>query len=268
MSYETILIEDGDSIRTITFNRPDALNALNDMMKDELADALKQAERDAAVRCLVITGAGRAFCAGQDLKDRLTGEAAGAQAGTAMSLGDTLRQKYNALILRLRTIEKPVVAAVNGVAAGAGCSIALACDLRIAADKASFIQAFVKVGLVPDSGSTFLLPRLVGLGKALEMAFTGDPLDAGSALDLGLVSRVVAHEELMPVTMGLAQRLAQSPTRAIGLTKRAMNRALCVDLEMALDYEADMQEIAGRTHDHREGVQAFVEKRAPQFTGI
>ncbi len=258
MPYETLLIDDAQGVRTITMNRPESLNALNETLKAELADALKAAERDDTVRCLVLTGAGRAFCSGADLKE------ASAQ---QKSYGESLRRAYNPIILRLRSIEKPVIAAVNGVAAGAGCSLALACDLRVASDKASFIEAFVKIGLVPDSAATFLLPRLVGLGKALEMAFTGDALDAGAAESLGLVSRVVPGDALMEVTMELAQRLAQAPTRAIGLTKRAMNRALTLDLEAALNYEADVQEIAGRTNDHKEGLQAFAEKRPPRFTG-
>ena len=259
MAYETVLVEDAHNARTITLHRPEALNAFNATLHHELADALKAAERERAVRCLVIPGAGRAFCAGQDLKERL-GE-------TQLSLGDVLPQRYHPLILRLRTMEKPIIAAVNGVAAGAGCTLALACDLRVASDKASFVAAFVRVGLIPDSGCTFFLPRLLGLGKALELAFTGDALEAGAAQSLGMVSRVVPGEELMATTMELAQRLAQAPTRAIGLTKRAMNRALAMDLEAALAYETDMQELAGRTHDHKEGVQAFVEKRPPQFRG-
>jgi len=263
MAYESLLVEDRDSTRTITLNRPQALNAFNETLKDELIDALKAAARDKSVRCLVVTGAGRAFCAGQDLKDR-TDSVDGAGPG---SFSASLRDKYNPMIMTIRTMEKPVIAAVNGVAAGAGCSLALACDLRVVADKATFIQAFVKIGLVPDSGATFLLPRLVGMGKAFELAVTGDPLDAGSALDLGLANSVVPGDALLTATMDLATRLAQAPTRAIGLTKRAMNRALLVDLESALDYEADMQEIAGRSPDFAEGVSAFMEKRQPRFTG-
>ena len=259
MAYETVLVEDAHTVRTITLHRPEALNAFNATLHHELADALKAAERDRAVRCLVITGAGRAFCAGQDLKELL--------AENQLSLGDVLPQRYHPLILRLRTMEKPIIAAVNGVAAGAGCSLALACDLRVASDKASFVAAFIRIGLITDSGSTFFMPRLLGLGKALELAFTGDALEAGAAQSLGMVSRVVPGEELMATTMELAQRLAQAPTRAIGLTKRAMNRALSMDLEAALAYETDMQELAGRTHDHKEGVQAFIEKRPPQFRG-
>ena len=266
MAYETVLIEDAQGVRTITLNRPGALNAFNETLKDELIDALKAAARDKSVRCLVITGAGRAFCAGQDLKDR-TDRADQSVGVGSVSFSASLRDKYNPMILTIRTMEKPVIAAVNGVAAGAGCSLALACDLRVVADKATFIQAFVKIGLVPDSGATFLLPRLVGMGKALELAFTGDPLDAGTALDLGLANSVVPGEALLTATMDLANRLAQAPTRAIGLTKRAMNRALLVDLESALDYEADMQEIAGRGDDFAEGVSAFMEKRHPRFTG-
>ncbi len=260
MAYETLLVSDENAVRTLTLNRPDALNAFNETLKIELADALKAAERDDAVRCVVITGAGRAFCAGQDLKDV-------ASAGDDASLGDSLRRLYNPIVTRIRRMEKPVIASVNGVAAGAGCSVALACDMRVAAETASFIQAFVRIGLVPDSGATFLLPRLVGMGKALEMTMTGDAVSAVEAERLGLVNKVVPRDGLEEATMALATRLAAAPTRAIGLTKRAMNRALLVDLEDALDYEASMQEIAGKTHDHAEGVAAFAEKRTPTFLG-
>ncbi len=259
MAYETLLIDDANGVRTITLNRPESLNAFDETLKGELIAALRAAAEDAAVRCLVITGAGRAFCAGQDLRDRAD--------GGDYALAETLRRDYNPMILTIRTMEKPVIAAVNGVAAGAGCSLALACDLRVAADKASFIQAFVRIGLIPDSGATFFLPRLVGFGKALELAITGDPLDAETARNLGLVANVVPGEALMSATMELAGRLAQAPTRAIGLTKRAMNAALTLDLEEALNQEADLQDLAGHTGDFAEGVAAFMEKRRATFTG-
>jgi len=210
------------------------------------------------VDSVVITGAGRGFCSGQDLRDR---------AGGPTSYREHLHATYNPVISLIRTMEKPVLAAVNGVAAGAGCSLALAADLRVASERASFIEVFSRVGLVPDSGSTWFLPRLVGLGKALELAYLAEPVDAQEALRLGLVNRVVPHEDLMAKTMDLAQRLAAGPTRAYGLTKRAMTYALRSTLEDALDYEAHMQEVAGRTADHREGVTAFLEKRQARYEG-
>ncbi len=256
---DSILLTQQDGVLTITLNRPEVLNAFNDQMLRELHDTLRQAARDAAVRCVVLTGAGRAFCSGQDLRDR-TGPA-------TFSLSESLRSRYNPVILLLRTMEKPVVAAVNGVAAGAGCSLALAADLRIASDRASFIEVFARVGLVPDSGSTYFLPRLVGLGKAFELAYTAEPVEASEALRLGLVNRVVPHDELVPQSRALATRLAAGPTRGYGLTKRAINFGLSVALDQALDYEAYLQEVAGRSADHREGVAAFLQKRQANFKG-
>jgi 2-(1,2-epoxy-1,2-dihydrophenyl)acetyl-CoA isomerase len=255
---ETMMVEQAGGVMTITLNRPDVLNAVNDELAHELHDALRQAARDAAVRCLVLTGAGRGFCSGQDLRGR---------ADASPSYRDHLRATYNPVILLMRTIEKPVIAAVNGVAAGAGMSLALAADLRIASERASFIEVFARVGLVPDSGSTYLLTRLVGLGKALELCYTADPVDAQEALRLGLVNRVVPHEELGPATAALAARLAAGPTKAYGLTKRALAYGLHAPLDAALEYEAHLQEIAGRSADHREGVAAFLEKRAPTYQG-
>ncbi len=255
---DSILLDPREGILTITLNRPDVLNAFNDLMLRELHDALRQAARDAAVRCVVLTGAGRGFCSGQDLRDR---------GAATFSFSESLRSRYNPVILQIRTMEKPVIAAVNGVAAGAGCSLALAADLRIASDRASFIEVFARVGLVPDSGSTYFLPRLVGLGKALELSYMADPVDAQEALRLGLVNRVVPHDDLPAQTALLAQRLAAGPTRGYGLTKRAINHALHAPLEQTLDYEAALQEIAGRTADHREGVAAFLEKRQANFKG-
>ncbi|MCL6554298.1 MAG: enoyl-CoA hydratase/isomerase family protein [Firmicutes bacterium] len=258
-TLSTVLTALEGGVLTLTLNRPEVLNALNEQLTADLHDGLRFAERTPEVRCVVLTGAGRGFCSGQDLRERTGGE--------AVSYGDSLRRRYNPVILRMRTMEKPVIAAVNGVAAGAGCNLALAADLRIASERASFIEVFSRVGLVPDSGGTFTLPRLVGLGKALELAFTADPVDAHEALRLGLVNRVVPHDELMAHTLALATRLAQGPTRAFGLTKRAFNYALTASLEATLEYEAHLQEIAGRTADHREGVAAFLEKRQPRFEG-
>lgn len=258
-----ILIENRGTVRVVTLNRPDVLNSFNLALLNELGKAIRDAERDAAVRCVVITGAGRGFCAGQDLAD-----VAERYKGTEpIELGAHLRKNYHATIVKIRSMEKPVVAAVNGVAAGAGCSLALACDMRVAAESASFIEAFVNVGLVPDSGSTFMLPRLIGVSRALEMAITGRKVKADEALRIGLVNQVASDAELMNETMKLASKLAELPPRAIGLTKRAMNAAWSNDLETQLEYEAQLQTTAGQTTDHREGVAAFLEKRSPKFTG-
>ncbi len=259
MDYETIKYALDAGVLTITLNRPDVLNAFNRTMTDEIQDALKKAERDSTVRCVVFTGAGRAFSAGEDLKART--------AEGNSDFGSTLKQRYNPIILKMRNMDKPVLGAINGVAAGAGCSLALACDMRVASAKARFTEVFVKVGLVPDSGSSFFLPRLVGTGKAFEMAFLGDEIGAEDALRLGLVNRVVAPEELEAATRELASRLAEGPTRAIGLAKRAINHALTMDLDQVLDYEVHAQEIAGATEDYQEGVAAFMEKRTPNFSG-
>lgn len=263
--FEFLLYEVNEGILTITLNRPDCLNAFNDEMSFELQKALKAAEKDPAVRCLILTGAGKGFSAGQDLRSRSV-SAENGNGGTP-HLGDSIRKRYSPIISKLHTMEKPVIAMVNGVAAGAGASIAFACDMRIAASSAKFIQAFVKVGLVPDSGAAWLLPRLIGLGRAMELAMTGDTIDADTALQWGLVNKVTSAETLHEVTQQLASQLANGPTKAFGLIKRAMNKAMTVDLDAYLDYEADIQEIAGRSTDYREGVSAFLEKRPAQFTG-
>lgn len=258
-SFEMILTALEGGVLTITLNRPEVLNAVNEQLSTELGEALRFAERTAEVRAVILTGAGRGFCSGQDLRDRAVEE--------PVAYGDSVRQRYNPIVLKLRTIEKPIIAAVNGVAAGAGCNLALAADLRIASDRASFIEVFSRIGLIPDSGGTFFLPRLIGLGKATELAFTADPVDATEALHLGLVNRVVPHEELMSATLELARRFAEGPTRGFGLTKRGFNMGLALSLEATLEYEAHLQTIAGRTADHHEGVAAFVEKRRPRFEG-
>jgi 2-(1,2-epoxy-1,2-dihydrophenyl)acetyl-CoA isomerase len=262
-NFEFLLYEiNQDGVLTLTLNRPDCLNAFNDEMSFELQKALREAERDTAVRCLVLTGAGRGFSAGQDLRSRSI-----AATGELPHLGDSIRKRYSPIISKLRSMEKPVIAMVNGVAAGAGASLAFACDLRIAGNSAKFIQAFVKVGLIPDSGACWLLPRLVGFGRAMELAMLGDVLPAETALQWGLVNQVVADDKLVETTQALAKQLAQGPTQAIGLIKRGMNKAMDMDLDEYLEYEANLQEIAGRTNDYTEGVSAFLEKRPAQFAG-
>jgi 2-(1,2-epoxy-1,2-dihydrophenyl)acetyl-CoA isomerase len=256
---DTLLTAGADGVLTLTLNRPDALNSFTVEMKEALLAALKVAARDKEVRVVILTGAGRAFSAGQDLKER---------AGPDVNdLGTELRTRYNPIILAMRRLEKPIVGAINGVAAGAGISVALACDIVIASDKASFMEAFGRVGLVPDTGSTWFLPRLVGPARAAEMIFTADSVDAATAERIGLVNRVVPADSLMAEAEALAARLAQAAPIALALAKRALNRALDSNLEDALEFEAQLQSIAGRSADHREGVAAFVEKRPPNFKG-
>jgi 2-(1,2-epoxy-1,2-dihydrophenyl)acetyl-CoA isomerase len=260
VTYTTILVNTQDAITTITLNRPEVLNAFNDQMAEELLAALKLAERDGAVRCLVLTGAGRGFCAGQDL-------AALRDRPETISFRQHLLRTFNPIVAKLRAVEVPVIGQINGAAAGAGFGLALACDLRYAAEGAKFRMAFGGIGLAPDSGTSFFLPRLVGYARAFELAATNAPLGAQAALELGLVNSLFPADQLGDEVRGIALRLAQAPTKALGLTKRAMNRAFDLTLDEALDYEAHLQEIAGRTADHREGVAAFLAKRAPNFTG-
>lgn len=255
----TVLRATADGVTTLILNRPESLNSFDRAMKDELMAALKSAGRDDGVRVVILTGAGRAFSAGQDLKER-------AEPG-ATDLADELRARYNPIVLGMRRLEKPIIGAINGVAAGAGCSLALACDIRLASDRASFIEVFGRVGLVPDTGSTWFLPRLVGYARAAEMCFTGDPVDATTAERIGLVNRVVPADSLMEEAKALAARLAAGAPLALALTKRGLSRGLESDLEDALEHEAQLQGIAGRSADHAEGVAAFVEKRPPRFEG-
>jgi 2-(1,2-epoxy-1,2-dihydrophenyl)acetyl-CoA isomerase len=261
--YDTIIYEKQEGVAIIRMNRPEKLNALSQQMLEELATALSSAESDPEVRCVVITGVGRAFSAGADLSELQ----ARYEKQEPVNLGQHLRRYFNPLILRIRRMEKPVIALVNGVAAGAGLGLALACDLRIASEDARFVEAFTKVGLIPDSGCTYFLPRLLGLDKAMELVLTGDGIDAAEAHRLGLVSRVLPRQEFEAQGLQFAKQVARGPTRSIGYAKRAINRALTSSLEDALEYEAYMQELAGRTSDHLEGVRAFTEKRQPQFTG-
>jgi len=258
---QVITVSTEKGICTVTLNRPQAYNALNEQMKRELNDAFKTAEKDREVRSIVLRGAGdKAFCSGQDLKEHSGDE-------NRRSLKHSLDTMYNPLIRRMRTIEKPIIGMINGVAAGAGMSIALACDMRIMADTARLIEVFIRIGLVPDSGSHWFLPRLVGMAKAFEYAALGQDIHAAEALQAGLVNKVVPAAELEKTTMDIAERLALAPTKAIGLIKRTLNKAMTSDLDTLLDYEATIQEIASRTEDHREGVAAFLEKRPAAFKG-
>ncbi|GJM42469.1 MAG: 2-(1,2-epoxy-1,2-dihydrophenyl)acetyl-CoA isomerase [Ardenticatenaceae bacterium] len=260
MAFETILVDVQNGVATITLNRPKKLNAFNDQMIGETTAVFKQASRDKEIRCVVLTGNGRAFSSGQDLSD-VTAR------GDAFSIGDHLRHGYHKLIKQMVQLEKPIIGAINGIAAGAACGIALATDIRIAADNASFMLAFSKIGLVPDSGTNWLLPRLIGQARAYEMAITADQIPAETALSWGLVNRVVPAGQLMENAAAWAGSLASGPTLAFGLTKRAMNQAWETDLLGALEYEAHLQEIAGRSQDNKEGVTAFLEKRPAKFTG-
>jgi 2-(1,2-epoxy-1,2-dihydrophenyl)acetyl-CoA isomerase len=255
--YETIEVASADGVATISLNRPDSLNALNTAMRKELLAALTAASRDEAIRAVVLTGTGRGFCSGADLRG----------GANERSFRAVLTMEYNPLISAIRELPKPMIAAVNGVAAGAGVSVALACDLVYAADEARFILAFVRIGLVPDSGAIHALVRALGRHRAAELAFTGDPLSAAEAAESGLINGVVRAPELASHVSAIAQRLAQGPTRAIGLTKRLINHADGPGFAESLSLEAALQELAGRTQDHAEGIAAFSEKREPRFAG-
>jgi 2-(1,2-epoxy-1,2-dihydrophenyl)acetyl-CoA isomerase len=263
MQYETVKTEAANGVMWVFMNRPDRLNAFNDRMGAELMEALKEGERSQEARCVVLTGEGRAFSVGEDL----SGNRAAYESGKPLKLGEVLMRRYNPIVGKIRRMDKPVLAAVNGVAAGAGLGLALACDLRAASEKATFHEAFIKVGLAPDSGTSFWLTRILGLGRAMEVGLLGDPLDAARAMSLGLVNWVFPEEGFRANVARIAERLAKGPTKAMGLTKRALNRAVVVDMDSALEYEMYLQEIAGMTRDHVEGVRAFFEKREPDFAG-
>jgi 2-(1,2-epoxy-1,2-dihydrophenyl)acetyl-CoA isomerase len=255
---ETVLLRKEKGVAWITLNRPMVLNACDISTLKRLQAILKDVGADASIRCVVLTGAGRAFCAGADLQSLShRGE---------ISFAEDLKEGFNPVCSTIFNMEKPVVAMVNGVAAGAGMGIAFASDLRIISEGAKFVEAFARVGLVPDSGATYTMPRLLGLTKAMELAFTGEGIDALEALRLGVVNKVVPPEKLEVETRALAEKLAAGP-KGLGLSKKAIHKALFLDFDSALDYEAEMQELAGASSDHKEGVMAFREKRAPRFTG-
>lgn len=255
--FETVTLETGNGIGRLTMNRPDALNAFNEKMATEFLLALRELSGDEEIRCVAVTGSGRAFSAGQDLKE--------VQPGNSFSA--LVRHRYNPIIKLITGMQKPVVALVNGVAAGAGMGIALACDFRIMSSSARLIQAFVRIGLVPDSGSLFFLPRLVGYGKAFELAALGSEVSPQEALNLGIVNRVFAEEVFYQEAQKILDGFAKGPTKAYALTKRMLKRSPGLSLDQSLEYEALMQEIAGQTEDAQEAIKAFIDKRPPVFKG-
>lgn len=249
-------------VMTLTLNRPARLNSFNDEMHQQLAECLTQAERDDSVRCLLLTGAGRGFCAGQDLNDRNVDPS-----GPPPDLGYSVERFYNPLVRRLAALPKPVIAAVNGVAAGAGATLALGCDMVIAARSAKFVMAFSKLGLVPDCGGSWYLPRVAGRARAMGLALLGDQLSAEQAYQWGIIWQVVDDSELADTSLQLARQLALQPTFGLGLIKKALLAAETNTLDQQLTLERDYQRLAGRSDDYREGVSAFLAKRTPHFTG-
>lgn len=259
MAYAVIGFKVSEGVAVITLNRPDKLNSFNQEMALEVQDALDYCLDSDEVRAVLITGAGRGFCAGQDLAEAI--------APGAADIEEHVETKYNPMVRKIRGLEKPVIAAVNGVAAGAGANLAFCCDIVLAAESARFIQSFIHIGLIPDTGGTYFLPRLVGFHRATALMMLGDKVTAQEAKDLGLVYQVFPDDALMEGAMALAARMAQMPTRGLGLTKKALNYSLTNDLDQQLAVEMELQGVAGRTADNAEGIAAFLEKRRPVFRG-
>ncbi|WP_139538087.1 2-(1,2-epoxy-1,2-dihydrophenyl)acetyl-CoA isomerase PaaG [Klebsiella spallanzanii] len=257
-----ILSDIDQGVMTITLNRPDRLNSFNDAMHQQLSECLKQAERDDTIRCLLVTGAGRGFCAGQDLNDRNVDPSV-----PAPDLGMSVERFYNPLVCRLAALPKPVICAVNGVAAGAGATLALGCDIVLAARSAKFVMAFSKLGLVPDCGGSWVLPRVTTRARAMGLMMLGDSLSAEQAAQWGMIWQLVDDAELKDTSLTLARHLASQPTYGLGLIKKALQLAETNTLDDQLDVERDFQRLAGRSDDYREGVSAFLGKRPPQFSG-
>jgi 2-(1,2-epoxy-1,2-dihydrophenyl)acetyl-CoA isomerase len=257
-AYNFLLYRNDKGTATISLNRPEVYNALNDEITFELQHAFKAVARDDAARVVVLTGEGKAFCAGQDLKTSASGK---------RSFMDSLHKRYNPIIRAMRSLPKPVLCRLNGVAAGAGCSLALACDMIVASEDATLIEVFINIGLVPDSGSSFFLPRLVGMPKAFELCTMGSKIKAQEAVSLGLINKSVPPDQLDSAVKEYADYFAAAPTKAIGLIKKMLNKSASATLDEMLDYEAHCQEIAGSSEDYKEGVAAFLEKRKANFSG-
>lgn len=254
-----MLFRQEQGVATISLNRPEVYNALNDEITYELQDAFKAVAKDESVRVVVLTGEGKAFCSGQDLK--------AASGQEKRSFLDSLHKRYNPIIRAMRTLPKPIVCRLNGVAAGAGCSLALAADVIVASEEATLIEVFINIGLVPDSGSSYFLPRLVGMAKAFELCSMGTRVKAKEAVEMGLITKAVAPDQLDAAVKEYVDYYAQAPTKAIGLIKKMLNKSATSSLDEMLEYEAYAQEIAGSSHDYKEGVTAFLEKRKPRFLG-
>jgi len=262
MSYSYLVVDVSDGVMTLTLNRPDVLNSFTRAMATEVLHALSRAADDVSIRAVLLTGAGRGFCAGQDLAEALpTGD------GPMPDIGEFVRASYNPMIRAIRGLEKPVICAVNGVAAGAGANLAFACDLTLAAEEASFVESFARLGLIPDTSGTFFVPRLVGVQRATGMFFLGEKMSATKAKEWGLIWDVVPLAQLHETALTLAKSLASQATRGFGLTKRALNASLSNSLDEQLEVEADAMQEAGRTADYEEGVRAFLEKRKPVYRG-